>query len=196
MPNTAERLTACVRKSKRADAVLFSTSFAETIILPVPMELILIPYMVMVRERLWRASALVFFGCMTAAVMVYGLAYAFFERYGDLILDTMGWQSGYLEFQALFAAYGFWAIIAAGILPIPFQLGMIAAGATGYPLALFVLAASLSRGFRYFGLALLVWVFAEKAMDIWQRARLPAVLAAIVTTVAGLGMIMVVGMSR
>ena len=51
---------------------------------------------------------------------------------------------------------------------------MLTAGATNYPVALFLLAASMARGIRYFGLAFLVWKFGEKASDIWQKNKLLA----------------------
>jgi len=39
-----------------------------------------------------------------------------------------------------------------GVIPIPFQIAMLAAGATRYSFFLFMLAPALSRALRYYGL--------------------------------------------
>ncbi len=63
----------------------------------------------------------------------------------------MGMEQSYQAFQGFFDQYGFAAILAIGILPIPFQVAMITAGLSGYPIALFALAALIARGLRYYG---------------------------------------------
>jgi membrane protein DedA with SNARE-associated domain len=88
----------------------------------------------------------------------------------------MGWESAFAEFQAWFATDGFWAILAIGLVPIPFQVAMVTAGAAGYPLLLFMLAATLARGIRYFGLAWLVYLVGDRALDLWRRRRLTVAL--------------------
>ena len=50
---------------------------------------------------------------------------------------------------------------------------MLAAGANGYPIALFLLAAMIGRGVRYFGLALLVAIAGEAAMRAWDKYSRP-----------------------
>ena len=55
---------------------------------------------------------------------------------------------------------------------------MITAGLSGYPIALFVLAALIARGIRYFGLAWLVWKFGPRVETLWRRHALVTSLAA------------------
>jgi membrane protein YqaA with SNARE-associated domain len=59
-------------------------------------------------------------------------------------------------------------------LPIPFQVAMILAGVSGYPVHLFLLAALIARGVRYYGLAWLVWRFGDGAGRLWRRHALLA----------------------
>lgn len=61
------------------------------------------------------------------------------------------------------------AVLGIGIVPVPFQVAMLAAGASGYPFPLFMLAAMLGRGVRYFGLAVLVALVGNPATSLWQR---------------------------
>jgi len=74
---------------------------------------------------------------------------------------------------------GFWLIVSVGVVPIPFQIAMLAAGATGYSFFLFILASALSRALRYYGLGLLVLIAGNRVQAIFERHK---VSAAVVTT--------------
>ncbi|MFP4517665.1 MAG: YqaA family protein [Desulfovibrionales bacterium] len=171
--------------SEHALWLLFALSFLETIIIPIPIELVLIPFMVTNRHRLWRTAGYVTAGCLAASVFGYGVGYFLFETIGTWALDTFGWQQGYVTFQVLFDRHGFFAILAIGVIPVPFQAAMLTAGVAGYPVWKFVLAATIARGIRYYGLAALVAIFAEKAHSIWKRHKVAAslILMAIVVCV-------------
>lgn len=54
---------------------------------------------------------------------------------------------------------------------------MITAGLSGYPILLFVLAALLSRGLRYYGLAWLVKRYGKRVETLWKRHALMTSLA-------------------
>lgn len=177
----AQRWLDKLNASNKALWVLFTASFAETIVVPIPIEVILIPFMAMNRHRLWLIAAVVTAGCLAASIVGYGIGYLFFDTLGGPVIDAFGWGPAMEEFRGLFAEHGFWAVIAVGIIPIPFQVAMLAAGAAAYPIPLFVLAATIARGIRYFGLALLVRAVGPKAEDLWRRHRTSA--AAIMTAV-------------
>lgn len=155
--------------SRHALTWLFFISLAETIILPIPIELLMIPYMAINRHLIWRTAWVVLAGCLLGALVGYGFGYLFFETAGEWLISNFGWERAYAAFEADFADYGFWAILAVGTTPIPFQTAMIAAGASGYPVYLFLLAAFIARGTRYFGIALLVYWFGERVLRIWAK---------------------------
>ncbi|WP_417515884.1 YqaA family protein [Minwuia sp.] len=181
------RWTERLRNSRRALWILFVASFAETIIVPIPIELILIPFMVTNRHRLWLTAAMVTAGCLLASLVGYGIGYLFFDTVGQDIVNALGWSSHLEQFRTMFDRYGFWAIVAVGVIPIPFQIAMLAAGAAGYPVLMFVIAATIARGLRYFGLALLVYFFGARAESFWKRHKLSASLAAAVVLLAAFG---------
>ncbi len=139
--------------------------------MPIPLELVLIPFMVTNRHRLWSTAFVVTLGCLVAAVVGYFVGMLFFETAGRWIIDLMGWSAGMDRFRTLFADHGFLAILAVGIIPIPFQVAMLTAGAVGYPLPLFLLAAAIARGLRYFGLAALVWWLGDTAEAAFRRHK-------------------------
>ena len=158
---------------------LFWASFAETLVVPIPIELVLIPFMLANRHRLWLTAGVVTAGCLCASVLGYGLGAWFFETLGRHLVDWFQWSDALARFRAQFELYGFWAIVAVGVTPVPFQVAMLAAGVAGYALTAFVLAALLARGLRYFGLALLVHAFGDRAESLWRRHRGRAALVAI-----------------
>jgi membrane protein YqaA with SNARE-associated domain len=155
-------------------------SFLETIIVPIPIEVVMIPYMLARRDLLWRIAAVTTLACLLAATLGYGLGYFFYDSLGRAMIDFMGWQEDYTFFQEWFNAQGFWAILAIGVAPIPFQIAMLVAGVAAYPLLLFILAATIARGIRYFGLAYLVHRFGDQALGLWERHRVTASIALLV----------------
>ncbi|MFO8142242.1 MAG: DedA family protein [Marinobacter sp.] len=164
--------------------LLAVASFLETIIVPIPIELVLIPLMALNRDRIWRLAAVTTLGCLVAALVGYGVGMALYQSVGTWFIDTMGMQSGYQVFQTFFDQYGFVAILALGIVPVPFQIAMITAGVSGYPIYLFVLAALIARGIRYYGLAWLILRFGQQAEDLWRRHAVTASLAAAAVVIA------------
>ncbi len=144
-------------------------SFLETLIVPVPIELVLIPLMAVNRQRLWRIATVTTAGCLAASLVGYGVGMALYQSVGVWFIDTLGMQDAYQAYQGFFDQYGFIAILTLGILPIPFQVAMITAGLSGYPITLFVLAALIARGLRYYGLAWLVWRFGPGVERLWRR---------------------------
>jgi len=167
--NRTEKWRQRLETSENALALLFVASFLETTVVPIPIEVVLIPFMLTNRDRLWLIAAVTLAGCLAGALVGYGVGYFLFESVGTWLIDTFGWQQSYQEFQGMFDRYGFWAVIAIGVTPIPFQVAMLVAGTAEYSILLFVLAAAIARGVRYFGLALLVHLFGERAMGLWER---------------------------
>ena len=178
-----------INRSKNMLWLLGTLSFLETILLPIPLELVLIPLMAVNRQRLWLLALVTTAGCLVASLVGYSIGLVLYESVGTWFIESMGMQSSYQAFQTFFAQYGFAAILAIGILPIPFQVAMITAGLSGYPIMLFVLAALTARGLRYFGLAWLVHRFGHRVLVLWKRhALITSLVAGVMVLAVALGM--------
>lgn len=169
--------------SRHALWLLGLASVLETLLVPIPIEVILIPWMLAEPQRRWRLAGVALAGNLFAALIGYGLGSLAMAQWGDALLPLFGGESAYQAFQARFLDNGFVAILAVGVIPIPFQTAMLVAGASDYPLPLFLLAALIGRGLRYFGLALLVALAGEAALGLWKRHARP--LGAGLTVMAG-----------
>jgi len=175
--------------SKHMLWLLGTLSFLETIIIPVPIEVVLIPLMAANMHRIWVLATVTTAGCLLASIVGYGVGIALYESVGVWFIEMMGMQSAYESFQGFFDEYGFVAILTLGVLPIPFQVAMITAGLSGYPISLFVLAAVLARGARYYGLAWLVKRYGRRMEELWRRHALVTSLVAAATILSfSLGM--------
>ena len=192
MANTTKRTKQWFERingSKNMLWLLGTLSFLETIILPIPLELVLIPLMAANKQRIWLLATVTTAGCLIASLVGYGVGMLLFQSIGTWFIEFMGMEQSYQSFQTYFDQYGFAAILAIGILPIPFQVAMITAGLSGYPVLLFALAALIARGLRYFGLAWLVHRFGSRVLLLWKRqALVTSLVAGVVVLAVALGM--------
>jgi membrane protein YqaA with SNARE-associated domain len=169
--------------------MIFVASFLETIIVPIPIELVLVPYMLIRRDILWRIALSTTLGCLVASGVGYGIGYFLYESIGTNLIEALDIGFEFDRFRVLFDQHGFFAILAIGIMPIPFQAAMLVAGVAGYSIWLFILAATIARGIRYYGLAVLVWRFGDHAATLYRRHSMAILLAlgALVLLLWGLG---------
>lgn len=192
MANTTKRTKQWFERingSKNMLWLLGTLSFLETIILPIPLELVLIPLMAANKQRIWLLATVTTAGCLIASLVGYGVGMLLFQSIGTWFIEFMGMEQSYQSFQTFFDQYGFAAILAIGILPIPFQVAMVTAGLSGYPVLLFALAALIARGLRYFGLAWLVHRFGSRVLLLWkQQALVTSLVAGVVVLAVALGM--------
>ena len=170
-PSRAERWRRRLAGSRWPMVAMFWASFAETIIVPIPIEVVLIPFMLARKHQVFWIATVVTAGCLVASIVGYGIGYFFFASAGQWLIETLGAGEDFQRFQEMFAEHGFLAIVAIGVIPIPFQIAMLVAGAAKYPIVLFVIAASIARGIRYFGLALLVLLVGDRALSFWNRHK-------------------------
>lgn len=142
--------------------------------MPIPLEAILIPLMQARREKLWAISAMALLGCGIGAALGYGLGFFVFDLLGDQLIAMLSTPEQFESIRQQIHLHGFWYVLSVGITPIPFQIAMLAAGATGYAFLLYMLATIISRGIRYFGLGLLVCLFGNQAQNIFEEHKIGA----------------------
>ncbi|MCM2972149.1 YqaA family protein [Larsenimonas suaedae] len=156
-------------QARWANAVLFLAALCEILILPLPIDALLVPWMLAnPRRGMWLAT-IALAGNLLAALIGYGVGALAMESIGHSLLSWTGTLDHFEAFVATMQAHGFWAIVMVAFTPVPFQVALLGAGAAQYPLALFLLACALGRGARFYGLALLVRVGGEPALTAARR---------------------------
>ena len=123
----------CLSRHPQALWVVGLLSFLESTILPVAIEVVLLPYMLARRDIVWRIASATLLGCIVGACFGYAVGYFLFASLGQWVVDIMGWEAQLADTQAWFDSNGFWAVLAIGVTPVPFQLAMLTAGGYGVP---------------------------------------------------------------
>lgn len=139
----------------RAPGYLAAMSAAESVIFPVPPDVMLAP-MTLAQPQRWVRLALL---CTVASVIGGLLGYALGSYALDAVwpwIERMGWDATFFRVQGLFERYGFWIVFVAGFTPIPYKVFTIASGAAGMGLIPFVLGSAIGRGGRFFLVAGLI----------------------------------------
>ncbi|MBR9896490.1 MAG: DedA family protein [Gammaproteobacteria bacterium] len=152
-------------------------SFLESTIVPIPLEAVMVPLMQARRESLWKIAFMATLGCVIGAVFGYALGYYLFDMVGEWLINTFFSQDQFDNVKQQMQNQGFWFVMTLGIAPIPFQVAMLAAGATKFSLPLFLFATVIARAIRYFGLAIVVYYAGDKAEQLIKRYKMKAVVA-------------------
>ncbi|MGB3626833.1 MAG: VTT domain-containing protein [Henriciella sp.] len=146
--------------------------FVENTIIVVPMEPVFLPLMILKRKKAWLIAAALLLGNVLGGVVMYWLGAVFAEEAIQPLVSMLDAEGSYTEMMDKLQNDGFATLFMIGITPFPFQVGVAAAGAAGYPLLYFILAVALSRSIRYFALAGLVMAIGQRAEDMLEEHEL------------------------
>ena len=145
---------------------LSAISFLESIILPVPLQDLLLASMSL-RNR----SKAFYFAAICTIASVLGALLGYYigvqaENHILPILINLSYESKFETAQMYFQTYGIYIILIAGFSPIPYKVFTIAAGMMSMSLLPFVFFSLIARGARYFLISFLVRKFGKMA-DAW-----------------------------
>ena len=141
-------------------------SFLESIILPLPLQDLLLASMSLRnRSKAFYFAAICTFASVLGAILGYFIGVQA-ENYILPILVNLGYESKFNTAQIYFQTYGIYIILIAGFSPIPYKVFTIAAGMMSMALFPFILFSLIARGARYFLISFLVRKFGKMA-DAW-----------------------------
>lgn len=150
-------------------------SFVEAIIFPVAPEIMLAP-MVLAKPRRWaHIAGISLVGSLLGALIGYELGAHAFKALEPFLAD-IGWLPRLKDLIAQLEQdvaqhpwNAFWALVAAGFMPIPLKIFTWASGIVGVPLPAFLAAMFVGRGKRVFLLAGLIRVGGKRAEAALHR---------------------------
>ena len=160
-----------IRKSAKpgAEYLLGIIAFCESSFFPIPPDLVLIP-MVLSRPKKWiRIGIIATFFSVLGGVFGYFIGIFLWEFIGEPIIHFYKLSDEFLIFQNSYNSKGAIIVFLAGISPIPYKLITIASGGLGLNIYIFILASVLSRGFRFFIIAIIISLFGEKAKIFLEK---------------------------
>ncbi len=166
-----------IAASKGAVRVLAGVSFTESIFFPIPPDLLLIPMALADRKNAFKLAAYCLIFSLLGGIIGYFIGFYFMDFIGMPIVKFYGLEGKYLTLQSYYEQYSAWAVAVAGLTPIPYKLCTLTAGAFKINFLIFIVASTLSRGFRFFMVAGLIYLFGEKVRFFLEK-RFDLVIAA------------------
>jgi membrane protein YqaA with SNARE-associated domain len=159
-------------------------AFAESSFFLVPPDLMLIP-MVLAKPHNWfRLAGICTLSSVFGGFLGYAIGFWAMDSIGHTLLDWLGLIAKFDALKPLVDQYGVWLILIKGMTPIPYKLITISAGAFHFDLVTFAFASLLTRGMRFFLVAILLWRYGEP-MRVFIEKRLVLVTSSIVVAVVG-----------
>lgn len=141
---------------RRAPAILAGLSFSESVIFPIPPDVMLAPMAMTQPHRAWRFALITTVASVLGGIAGYWLGYFLFEPLVLPLVEWAGYQEKLATVTSWFQEYGFWIIFIAGFSPLPYKLFTVTGGMLFVPLIPFVLGSIISRGLRFFAVAWLL----------------------------------------
>ena len=175
---------------KKSKVLLGMISFVESFIFPVPPDVLIIP-MTIAKPNQWiKIATTALIGSVLGACLGYLIGYIFFneiglrifELYGvdnvSFLKDKVSSEGGVIAWMSLLAIAGF--------TPVPFKLLTITSGFVHFNFFYFVIVSLVTRGSRFFLLALLIAKFGPAMKKIIEKRLLTAslVLSLVIVIVA------------
>ena len=165
-----------------AIVLLALVAFSESIVFPIPPDLLVIAIGVASPGTAIWVAALATIASVAGAFFGHWLG----RRIGRPLLRRLVSQSKVERAEALFSRYGVWTIIAAAVTPIPYKVFTILAGVMNLPVRPFLLASLIGRGARLMTIGVLIFLFGEEIQVFFEDNF------ELVTIGAGVGLVVVV----
>ncbi|MCQ0090978.1 YqaA family protein [Roseovarius sp. M141] len=147
----------------RSNVGLATLSFAESTVVPIPLETIVVPLMIGHPRRALRIALAIWLGCLVGATLFYSVGLLLADPVVHPVLRAVGLEDEFRKISDDLSGGGFfWTIFLVSFSPVPMQLATLGAGTVGGNPLIFVAAIALSRGVRYFGLAVLAQLVGER----------------------------------
>jgi membrane protein YqaA with SNARE-associated domain len=153
----------------RAPAWLAVVSFAESSVFPIPPDAMLIPMCLARPDRAWRYAAICTIASVLGGIAGYAIGYWLFEAVAEPVLRAYGYADALLRFEDWYTRWGALVILIKGLTPIPYKVVTIASGAAKFDFGVFMAASIVTRGARFFLLALLLRRFGPPIRDFIER---------------------------
>ncbi|WP_417684835.1 YqaA family protein [Pseudidiomarina gelatinasegens] len=140
---------------RRAPTILAGLSFSESVVFPIPPDVMLAPMAMTQPEKAWRFALITTLASVLGGIAGYWLGYFLFDPVVLPLVEWAGYQDKLIRVTSWFQDYGFWIIFIAGFSPLPYKLFTVSGGMLGVAFIPFVLGSIISRGLRFF---LVAWL--------------------------------------
>ena len=170
--------------TKFAPLVLSLVAFWEAIIFPLPPDIVLIPMSLANRQKALFFASLATIFSVLGGIIGYLIGAILWSEIGEILINYLGYNKSFSKFAKLYDENGLIIVVMGALTPFPFKIVAILSGAIGYPFSIFILAATASRGLRFYIIAGIIYVWGEK-IDYFLKQYLGLIFAVITTVLIG-----------
>lgn len=153
---------------RHAPYYLAGASFAESALIPIAPDAMLIPMALAAPQRAWYYAFVATISSILGGIVGYVIG-AFCLQFVLPLLEAWGYATAYAQVQQWFHTWGFWAVVIAGFSPIPYKLFTIGAGAMHFAFIPFVIASIIGRSVRFFAVAAAMYWGGERLEHLIHR---------------------------
>ncbi|WP_426423618.1 YqaA family protein [Bradyrhizobium genosp. A] len=150
-------------------ALLALIAFADSSVLPVLPDLLLVPMLLLRPERSRLLTGVCVFASSVGALVGYGIGHFAWATLGQTLVEMYGQADKFQRYQELVENWGLWIIIAKSFTPIPFKFIAIAAGAASMNLLTFTIATLIGRTLHFAIVAILVALWGRQLLRLIEK---------------------------
>jgi membrane protein YqaA with SNARE-associated domain len=161
-------------------------AFADSSLLPVPPDLLLVPMALLRPERLKSFLLVCLAGSSLGAILGYVIGYALWSTVGLPLVEFYGYAGSFADYQRLVAQWGVCVIIAKAFTPVPFKIAAIAAGIAAMDPLAFMFATIVGRALHFAMVGAVLVFCGPKIMTFLARYERPFMLASILVLIAAI----------
>ena len=143
----------------------------ESSVFPIPPDPLLMALCLGASKKSLRFAGIATAASVVGGVVGYWIGAALWDTVSDIFFAYVPGVTPerFVSVQALYVRWDFWAVFVAGLTPIPYKVFTISAGVFSIHFPTFVLASVLSRGLRFFLVAVLIYRFGDSMRSFIDR---------------------------
>lgn len=161
----------------QGEQLLFWFALAESCVIPVPADPLLLALCTGAPERSLRFAGICGLGSVLGGLLGYAIGYFAFDSIGNALLEVYDpHMEVFQRIEGIYSHWGFWGVLMAAITPIPYKIFTLASGVFEFDLSQFILASVIGRNARfllvgglmaYGGERVRVWVESSSERLLW-----------------------------
>jgi membrane protein YqaA with SNARE-associated domain len=160
-------------------------SFAESSFFPIPPDILLVPMALARPKNAWFYAFLCTFSSVFGGLLGYAIGAFLYDSVGQWLIHFYGSGQTIEMFRSKYAQYGHWILLVKGVLPIPYKLVTITAGFSNYNIVWFVVLSFITRGMRFFFIALTLNFFGDTIRQKLEEYTTPIAIGLTACIVGG-----------
>lgn len=169
-------------ETKEAKWVLAVIAFCESIFFPIPPDFFLMAILASNRARRWAYySGITLLASILGGTVSFLIGLFLFDTVGQKIIDFYHLQASFSHIQELFRGHAFFTLVLSSFTPLPDKVFNLAAGLFKINFIIFLVAHTLGRALRFFGVGLAMKLFgARVARVVYKNLNLVSLILVLI----------------